>query len=275
MIASRVGDGLASGRAAPEDGATREREGAMDERTLGTAELPTWSSRAGTDADGARTGEGGTPLDDPRALTILTTEHWSLLSARGLVYNEAFARTGMFLTFLSATLVALGLVATGIGFRREWLVAAAVLLAVDLFIGLATLGRVASATTEDIRCLQGMSRLRHAYHETVPGLEPYFITPSHDDIASILGLYRGAAPGTYQGLVHGLTTTPGMLNVVCAAIAAGLATVLSLLAGASTVVVAVVATLVLVAGMALGLRWMTGYMAAMDAGLESLFPGQG
>ena len=51
-------------------------------------------------------------LADPRALTILNTEHWSLMSARGLVYNEAFARAGMFLAFLSATLVAMGLVAT-------------------------------------------------------------------------------------------------------------------------------------------------------------------
>src|SRR5438552_392944 len=52
----------------------------------------------------ARSGSGDAPLADPRALTILATEHWSLLSARSLVYNEAFARTGMFLTFLSASL---------------------------------------------------------------------------------------------------------------------------------------------------------------------------
>jgi hypothetical protein len=37
-------------------------------------------------------GGHGSALDDPRALTILTTEHWGLLTARSLVYNEAFAR---------------------------------------------------------------------------------------------------------------------------------------------------------------------------------------
>ena len=41
-----------------------------------------------------------TSLDDPRVLTILSTEHWSLLSGRSLAYNEAFTRGGMFLTFL-------------------------------------------------------------------------------------------------------------------------------------------------------------------------------
>lgn len=38
-----------------------------------------------------------TSLDDPRAVQILTAEHGSLLSARSLAYNEAFARAGMFL----------------------------------------------------------------------------------------------------------------------------------------------------------------------------------
>ena len=50
----------------------------------------------------------GSGLDDPRALQILSTEHWSLLSGRSLAYNEAFSRAGMFLTFLSATLIVVG-----------------------------------------------------------------------------------------------------------------------------------------------------------------------
>lgn len=35
-----------------------------------------------------------TGLDDPRAVQILTTEHWSLLSARTLGYQEMFFVTG-------------------------------------------------------------------------------------------------------------------------------------------------------------------------------------
>lgn len=85
-----------------------------------------------------------TGLDDPRALQVLTTEHWSLLSARALAYNETFARAGMFVTFPSATLVALGLVSTGTGFNRDLVVVAIAVLGVDLFVGLATMGRVAS-----------------------------------------------------------------------------------------------------------------------------------
>ena len=52
---------------------------------------------------------------DPRALQILSTEHWSLLTARSLVYNEFFTRGSMFLTLLSASLLALGFVYQGGG----------------------------------------------------------------------------------------------------------------------------------------------------------------
>src|SRR6476620_669720 len=57
-----------------------------------------------------------TALPDPRVITILSTEHWSLLSARGLAYNEAFVRGGMFLTFLSMSFVALALLAQAMAY---------------------------------------------------------------------------------------------------------------------------------------------------------------
>jgi hypothetical protein len=110
-----------------------------DERTIqpgGTEHLPPPVAGA----------PGETPaLHDPRALQILTTEHWSLLSARSLVYNEAFARAGMFLTFLSASLVALALVAQGMGFDRDFLVLSAIMLLSENVAG--TIERAAEALT--------------------------------------------------------------------------------------------------------------------------------
>ena len=44
-----------------------------------------------------------TGLNDPRAVDILTTEHWSLLSTRTLGYTEMFGRTTIFIAILSAT----------------------------------------------------------------------------------------------------------------------------------------------------------------------------
>jgi hypothetical protein len=174
-------------------------------------------------------GEAG-PLSDPRTLQILATEHWALLAGRSLVYNEAFSRAGMFLSFLSATLVALGLIATVAGFSDGFLMIAAVLLAVDVFIGFASLARIASASAEDIRFLQGMNRIRHAYVEMVPGTAPYFMSGHHDDPESVLSQYGPVISTPTRQLVHGLTTTPGMIGVITCGVAAALAGVLVMLA---------------------------------------------
>ena len=172
------------------------------------------------------------PMDDPRALQILTTEHWGLLTARSLVYNETFARGGMFLALLSASLLVLGLIATATGFSTAFLVVAALILTLDLFVGVATLGRINAASDEDLRYLQGMNRLRHAYDEMVPGLDRYFITSKYDDFASVAAFYGPESNSLIKGLLHGFTTMPGMIGVILAAITGVLAAVLLLLATA-------------------------------------------
>lgn len=169
-------------------------------------------------------------IDDPRALQILSTEHWSLLTARSLVYNETFARGGMFLALLSASLLVLGLIATATGFSDAFLIVAALILVLDLFVGFATLGRISGASDEDLRYLQGMNRIRHAYHEMVPGLEPYFITSQFDDFDSVAGFYGPSSPSALRGIVHGFTTMPGMIAVICCAVSAVLVAILLLLA---------------------------------------------
>ncbi len=198
----------------------------MDERSISTppAEMPIGSTPQ------APAGPSSAPIDDPRALTILTTEHWSLLSARALVYNESFARAGMFLAFLSTTLFGLGLVATATGFTDPFLIVAAVILSVDLFVGLASLGRMGATSQEDMRYLQGMGRLRHAYLQMVPGLEPYFTSAHHDDAASVLAVYGPVNPTPIGSLLHGFTTTPGMIGMLCSVVAGALVAVLLMLA---------------------------------------------
>ena len=63
-----------------------------------------------------------TDLTDQRVVQILSTEHWSLLASRSLAYNEAFTRGGMFLTFLSASIVALALFSNAMSFGGDFLI---------------------------------------------------------------------------------------------------------------------------------------------------------
>src|SRR5436305_12886483 len=116
----------------------------------------------------------------------------------------------MFLTFLSASVVALGFVAANAEVRPEVPAVAAALLALDLFIGLATLGRLQRAGTEEFLALQGMARIRHAYLELVPTLEPYFSTSRHDDVMGVMATYGAtpARPTAADTDLHWLTTLP-------------------------------------------------------------------
>ena len=99
--------------------------------------------------DRLRGERGGTGLDDPRALQILSTEHWSLLATRSLSWNESFSRAGLFLSVVSATAVALALVGQATDFGDQFLAFALVMLPIALFVGLATFTRLDEVNGED------------------------------------------------------------------------------------------------------------------------------
>jgi hypothetical protein len=170
-------------------------------------------------------------LHDPRAIQIMSTEHWSLLASRSLAYNEAFIRGGMFLTFLSTSFVALALLAQGMAFDDQFLTVAAILLAFDLVIGLATYGRITGANVDDLRAVYGMARIRHGYTEAAPVLVPYFTTATHDDLPSVLTAYGSPSASGIGTIWYGLTTSGGMIGLITSMVGGVLAAVLGLLVG--------------------------------------------
>ena len=105
-----------------------------------------------------------------------------------------------------------------------------ILLGFDLFVGLTTYLRLVETTREDLRSVQGMNRIRHAYLEMVPGLAPYFVSSDRDDLAGILMTYEGPSredmmagrPGM-SGMLHGFSTNTGMIAVVVSLVGASFA----------------------------------------------------
>jgi hypothetical protein len=227
----------------------------------------------GETADSAPAAEAVAGLDpqDPRVLQILSTEHWSLLSARALVYNEAFTRVGTFITLVSMSLVALALLAQAMEFGPTFLAVAAITLAFDLLVGLATIARVLGAVDDDLRAMHGMSRIRHGYLEVAPQLRPYFTSPVHDDVRSVMAGYGKAHTGIF-GVVYFLSTSLGLMVLLVSLTAGIVSVVTALAAGASTTVavwigVAVSATTFI----GLGLLSRRSILAG-QAALDSLFP---
>jgi hypothetical protein len=180
-----------------------------------------------------------TELDDPRVISILSTEHWNLLSNRSLAYNEAFTRGGMFLTFLSMSFVALALLAQAIGFGSGFLAVAAVILGFDLVIGLVTYGRIVGANRDDLRAIQGMARIRQAYLRIAPDIAPFLSSPVNDDLPALMTVYGDPPTSRLHILPYALMTSAGMIGLIVAMLTGVFVTVLALLVGVSSDALAV------------------------------------
>ena len=213
-----------------------------------------------------------TDLTDQRVVQILSTEHWSLLSARGLAYNEAFARGGMFLTFLSASFVALALFSTAMSFGDDFLVVAAIVLAFDFVIGLLTYGRIVGANVDDLRAVHGMSRIRHAYTQIAPITTPYFTVGTHDDIEGVMQTYGAPPTGGFADIVYGLTTSGGMIGLITCMVGGVFVAVAALLVGVSggwAVAAGIIGTIVIFVVMLVA---SLGVVPRHQAELQVLFP---
>ena len=98
----------------------------------------------------------------------------------------------MFIAALSGAVVALALVAQATDFGSGFVAFALVLLPVVYFLGVVTIARLAQVNHENRLWVQGMNRIRNAYLQLVPELEPYFVMSRYDDEAGVLMTSLGA-----------------------------------------------------------------------------------
>ncbi len=151
----------------------------------------------------------------------------------------------MFLTLLTGTVVALALVAQATAFGRGFVIFALLLLPLVLFVGCATFVRLGEINEEDVVWVQGMNRLRRAYLELDPGIEPYLISGWTEDLAGVMRTYGSTLgpQGLREGFTHGLVTTPAMIGFVDCAVAAVLVGLVVAQVGAGMELAAVSAAL--------------------------------
>jgi hypothetical protein len=203
---------------------------------------------------------------------LLSTEHWSLLSTRALGWNEMAGRTQMYLTALSGTVVALALAAQGTDFGTQFLWFALGLLPPLLFIGVVTFVRLVYLNREDARWLQGMNRIRHAYVEASPAIERHLVTSPYDDDRGLYQTYAADPPATQD--LHALFTTPGMVSVINAVVAAAVSGIAAQALNLAPVPPAAVAVAAFVASFIAHWRYQARVLAA-GTGLAPKFPHPG
>jgi hypothetical protein len=166
---------------------------------------------------------------DPQLLTVLTTEHFVLQTARGATISEANGRAAIYLGALSSGLIALGFVA---GDQRRFPAFLAVVLPALMLLGLFTFVRMVATSVESVRYLIRIQQIRASYRPLAPD-GPWFAdaTPSGkhgDDEAAAALSTTGIRPGPMQMLYTAAAMVAAMNSIV-------LGTIVSLLLRAGDV----------------------------------------
>ncbi|GAA4107810.1 hypothetical protein GCM10022415_00110 [Knoellia locipacati] len=172
----------------------------------------------------------------PELATMLATEHWSLLGTRSMTWSEIMSRISILLTVMSALLVVLALFAQGEGFDRSLLPLAVCFAAASLILGSLTALRVGLASQEDAQLIRGMNRLRAAYVELAPEIEPYLTASTRDDQSGLMATYTLGSRRPM--LVHIVGSTTFFVIVVNALVAGALGALVGALASTAGWVVA-------------------------------------
>jgi hypothetical protein len=132
------------------------------------------------------TGPASRPEAGQEFLQALTTEHFTLQTARAVAVNEGNGRTALYVGALSSALVALALVAQRSPLGEVFFVVALTVLPAVLFLGLVTYVRVLQSSVEDIIYARAINRIRHYYTEIDPARARYFLLSGRDDMRGAL-----------------------------------------------------------------------------------------
>jgi len=152
------------------------------------------------------------PGPDPGLLTILTTEHFVLQTARGGTISEANGRASIYLGAVSSGLIALGFAA---GDGDLFVLFAAAVMPAILMLGWFTFVRLVQTGVESMRYLTRIQRIRHWYASQSPVGPLWFTDPTEppEDLDEAAAAVRsmGMRPSLWQ-MLYTTASMVGALN---------------------------------------------------------------
>ena len=142
-------------------------------------------------------------------LQFMTTEHFTLQTARAATVAEANGRAALFISAVSSGVVALAFIGQVSQMGEVFFLFALVLFPSLIFLGFVTFDRVLQTALEDWIYAAEINRIRHYYAELAPEMKRYFIESTHDDAPGVLQAI-GIKPKTWQYFLTG----SGMVGVI-------------------------------------------------------------
>jgi hypothetical protein len=232
------------------DVSTIRQEQAMDKPTTGQLRQP------------------GPAEGQPAFMQALTTEHFTLQTARAVAVSEGNGRTALYLGALSSTLVALALVAQRSLSGEVFHVVALTVLPAVFYLGLVTYVRILQGSIEDIMYARAINRIRRYYTEIDPSQAHWFLLSGSDDIPGAL-----ANMGLRDSWTQFLFTMPSAVAVINSLLGgATVAVAIVTLAGAPLPVAVAAGMASGTAILALHVAYQVRRFAAMRAGVAAEFP---
>jgi hypothetical protein len=210
-----------------------------------------------------------------RLVQVLTTEHFTLQTARSSTVSETNGRATLYLGTLSSSIVALALVAQVSRAGAPFFGFAFVLLPLVFFLGVVTFARVLQSTGEWMVYSLSINRIRRFYTEITPESARYFIIQPTDDPGATL---RGMSISSRWQRFLTMAGTIAVINSLVAAVFVGLAVGLlvdrGLRADPAVVLAASsgVGLVVLVVSAALFFSYQDRRFAETDRRMTVLFP---
>ena len=211
------------------------------------------------------------PQQQQAFMQALTTEHFTLQTARAVAVSEGNGRTALYVGALSSTLVALALVAQRSPLGEVFFVVALTVLPAVFFLGLVTYVRVLQSSVEDILYARAINRIRHYYTEIDPSHAWYFLLSSRDD-------FRGALAnmGIRDSWTQFLFTMPSAVAVINGLLAGVTVALAVALAARPPLPVTVLAGIVSgTTVLALHVAYQVRRFATMKAKVAAAFPTPG
>jgi len=147
--------------------------------------------------------------NSPMVVTVMTTEHFVLQTARSAGITETVGRAAIYLAAVSSGLIALAFVGQLSRLSGAFYVFGLVLLPTLAFVGVATFERAVRNGVEDVQLAGRIDRIRQFYFDAAPQVARYLPPPGPDASWAIAREVGVSTPFWYQFL-----TIAGVLAVV-------------------------------------------------------------
>jgi hypothetical protein len=149
------------------------------------APLPIADQGSGAPGRGPQAPErAGTPTDaaaEDRLMLALTTEHFTLQTARSATISESAGRAALFLFMVSSGIVALAFAGQSSDLGAAFDLLALTILPALVLLGSLTYLRLVQSAVEDLRLAAEIDRVRARYRGLAPGADLYFRPLLHLD----------------------------------------------------------------------------------------------